>query len=181
VQILWINLLDAIALALPLIREPKEKGLLDRPPRSPDERITDSPFLKKVGIVSLVMAVAAFLMYYFALNMCAGAPDVLTTAQTAAFTTVMLVHICYLFTARSITESAFGFSPFSNKWALIGAALTLWLQLSIIYVPPFIGVNPLRTAPLPLGCWIAMILVALPIFFIIEFEKFLTRRLERKR
>jgi magnesium-transporting ATPase (P-type) len=181
VQILWINLLDAIALALPLIREPKEKGLLDRPPRSPDERITDSPFLKKVGIVSLVMAVAAFLMYYFALNMCAGAPDVLTTAQTAAFTTVMLVHICYLFTARSITESAFRFSPFSNKWALIGAALTLWLQLSIIYVPPFIGVNPLRTAPLPLGCWIAMILVALPIFFIIEFEKFLTRRLERKR
>ena len=180
VQILWINLLDAVALALPLIREPKEKGLLDRPPRNPQERITDSPFFKKVGIVSLVMALAGFFMYYFSTVMCAGDPDVLAKAQTAAFTTVMLVHICYLFTARSITESAFTFSPFSNKWVLIGAALTLVLQLTIIYAPQFIGINPLRTAPLPAECWIAMISVSLPIFFIIEFEKFLTKRTVRE-
>jgi len=32
--------------------------------------------------------------------------------------------------------------------------------------------------PLPAGWWILMILVALPMFFIIEFEKFLTRRLK---
>ena len=184
VQILWINLLDAVALALPLIREPKEEGLLDRPPRNPQERITDSPFFKKVGIVSLAMALAGFVMYYLAIKICSGNPEnpefLLTQAQTAAFTTVMLVHICYLFTARSITESAFTFSPFSNKWVLIGAALTLWLQLTIIYAPPFIGINPLRTAPLPAECWLFMILVSLPIFFIIEFEKFLTKRWERR-
>ncbi len=181
VQILWINLLDAVALALPLIREPKETGLLDRPPRNPHERITDSPFFKKVGIVSLVMALAGFSMYYLTtIIICAGDPEVLAKAQTTAFTTVMLVHICYLFTARSITESAFTFSPFSNKWVLIGAALTLGLQFTIIYAPPFIGINPFRTAPLPAECWIAMILVSLPIFFIIEFEKFLTKRSVRK-
>ena len=177
VQILWINLLDAVALALPLIKEPKETGLLDRPPRNPHERITDSPFFKKVGIVSLVMALAGFSMYYLTTIICAGDPEVLAKAQTTAFTTVMLVHICYLFTARSITESAFTFSPFSNKWVLIGTALTLGLQFTIIYAPPFIGINPFRTAPLPAECWVAMILVSLPIFFIIEFEKFLTKRL----
>ncbi len=186
VQILWINLLDAVALALPLIREPKEVGLLDRPPRSPKERITDSPFLRKVGIVSLVMALAGFLMFYLANFICSGVEEfilddfLLTQAQTAAFTTVMLVHLCYLFTARSITESAFTFSPFSNKWVLIGAALTLGLQLTIIYAPPFIGINPLRTAPLPLECWIIMIVVSLPMFFIIELEKYLTKRFETK-
>lgn len=185
VQILWINLLDAVALALPLIREPKEKGLLERPPRNPEERITDSPFLKKVGIVSVVMALAGFIMYYLATIICSGKPEdpdfLLSQAQTAAFTTVMLVHICYLFTARSITESAFTFSPFSNKWVLIGVAITLWLQFTIIYAPPFIGFNPLRTAPLPFECWIAMILISIPIFFIIEFEKFLTKRLENRK
>jgi Ca2+-transporting ATPase len=181
VQILWINLLDAVALALPLIREPMEEGLLKRPSRSPEERITDSPFFKKVGIVSLVMALAGFMMYYVALRICSGDPDFRAMAQTAAFTTVMLVHICYLFTARSITESAFKFSPFSNKWVLIGAALTLGLQLTVIYAPPFIGINPLRTAPLPAECWLAMIVISLPIFFIIELEKFLTKRLELKR
>jgi len=181
VQILWINLLDAVALALPLIREPKETRLLDRLPRDPHERITDSPFFKKVGIVSLVMALAGFFMYYYCTITCAGDPDVLAKAQTAAFTTVILVHICYLFTARSITESAFTFSPFSNKWVLIGAALTLVLQFTIIYAPLFTHINPLRTAPLSAECWIVMILISLSIFFIIEFEKFLTKRLGNKR
>jgi Ca2+-transporting ATPase len=184
VQILWINLLDAVALALPLIREPKEQGLLDRPPRDPEERITDSPFLKKVGIVSLVMAVAGFVMYYLATLICSSATQnpefTLAQAQTAAFTAVMLVHICYLFTARSITKSAFSFSPFSNKWVLIGAAVTLGLQLVIIYAPPLIGINPLRTAPLPVECWLVMGLIAFPIFIIIEFEKYLTKRLATK-
>ena len=182
VQILWINLLDAVALALPLIREPKEEGLLDRPPRSPEERITDSPFLKKVGIVSLVMAVAGFLMYYLATLICSGGQNpelTLRQAQTAAFTTVMLVHICYLFTARSITESAFSFSPFSNTWVLIGAALTLGLQVIMIYAPPLIGINPLRTAPLPVECWLVMLLIAIPIYFIIELEKYLTKRFRK--
>jgi Ca2+-transporting ATPase len=183
VQILWLNLLDAVALALPLIREPKEGGLLDRPPRKPEEHITDSPFLKKVGIVSLVMAVAGFIMYYLATLICSGEaqnPELtLMQAQTAAFTAVMLVHICYLFTARSITESAFTFSPFSNTWVLVGAALTLGLQLSIIYAPPLIGINPLRTAPLPLACWLVMLVIAIPIFFIIELEKYLTKRFRK--
>ncbi|NQE45524.1 Potassium-transporting ATPase ATP-binding subunit [ANME-1 cluster archaeon GoMg2] len=180
VQILWINLIDAVALALPLIKEPKEKGLLERPPRDQEEKIIDSPFFKKVGLVSLVMALAGFIIfYYYGMPAFSGSvvdEDLITAAQTAAFTTVMLVHICYLFTARSITESAFKFSPFSNKWVLIGAAVTLGLQLTIIYAPPFIGINPFRTAPLPAEWWIPMILVALPMFFIIEFEKFMTKR-----
>ncbi len=180
VQILYINLLDAVALALTLIREPKEKGLLDRPPRNPKERITDSPFFKKVGLVSVVMAVAGFMMFYYfgepAISGSIADPDKrLMQARTAAFTTVMLVHICYIFTARSITESAFTFSPFSNKWVLIGVAVTLGLQLTIIYALPS-GVNPLRTEALPAEWWIPMILVSLPMFFIIEFEKFLTKR-----
>jgi magnesium-transporting ATPase (P-type) len=180
VQILWLNLIDAVALALPLIMEPKEKGLLERAPRDPKDRITDSPFFKKVGLVSLVMALAGFFIYYYF-----GMPAVLgsvvnerllTQAQTAAFTTVMLVHICYLFTARSITKSAFTFSPFSNKWVFIGIAVAIGLQLTIIYALPAIGVNPFRTAPLPVEWWIPMILVSVPIFFVIELEKFLTRR-----
>jgi len=126
-----------------------------------------------------VMAVAGFLMYYLATLICSGGQDpelTLRQAQTAAFTTVMLVHICYLFTARSITESAFTFSPFSNTWVLIGATLTLGLQVIIIYAPPLIGINPLRTAPLPVECWLMMLVIAIPIFFIIELEKYLTKR-----
>ena len=184
VQILWINLLDAVALALPIIKEPMEKDLLLKPPRNMGERITDSPFFKKVGLVSLVMAISGFAMYYYR-----GIPAIdgdlvidpylLTQAQTAAFTTVILVHICYLITARSITESAFTFSPFSNKWVLAGIVITVLVQLAIIYAPPYVGINPLKTAPLPLDWWGLMILAAVPGFFVIEIEKWLTKRFGR--
>jgi Ca2+-transporting ATPase len=185
VQILWINLLDAVALALPIIKEPMEKDLLLKPPRNMHERITDSPFFKKVGLVSLVMAISGFAMYYYrGMPAIDGTriidPYLLTQAQTAAFTTVMLVHLCYLITARSITESAFTFSPFSNKWILVGIVFTVLIQLAIVYAPPYIGINPLKTAPLPLDWWGLMIMAALPGFFVIEVEKWLTKRFGRR-
>ncbi|MCK4723743.1 MAG: HAD-IC family P-type ATPase, partial [Dehalococcoidia bacterium] len=111
VQILWINLYDAVALALPLLWEPREKGLLDRPPRDPKERIADRLFFRRVGLVSIIMAAVAFTVYYHY-----GEPAIensvvdevrLTQAQTAAFMTVMMVHVFYLFTARSLTKSVF--------------------------------------------------------------------------
>jgi len=179
VQILWINLFDAVALALPIIKEPMEKDLLKKPPRNPDERITDSPFFKKVGLVSLVMAISGFAMYYhYGMPAIDGSlvmdSDLLTQAQTAAFTTVVLLHLCYVITARSMTESAFTFSPFSNRWLLAGIAITILTQLAIVYHP--IGNAILRTAPLPLDWWYLMILFALPGFFVIEIEKWLTKR-----
>ncbi|MBC2697677.1 MAG: HAD-IC family P-type ATPase [ANME-2 cluster archaeon] len=188
VQILWINLLAAVALALPIIKEPMENDLLKKPPRNLDERITDPPFFKKVGLISIVVAISGFAMYYYhgmpaidgTLNTDIEIDRLLTQAQTAAFTTVILVHICYAITARSITESAFTFSPFSNRWTLAGIVITILAQLAIVYAPPYIGFNPLKTAPLPLDWWGLMILVALPGFFVIEIEKWLTKRFGRR-
>ena len=178
IHILWINLFDAVFLALALTAEPKETGLLERPPRDPKERIANRLFFRKVGLVSLVMAAAGFAIYYHY-----GAPALsspvdellLTQAQTATLATVILVHICYLFTARSITESAFTFSPFSNKWVLMGIAVTIAAMLMLIYTP-FLQVI-FRTAAFPAVWWIPIILLALTGFFVIEIEKFLKKRL----
>ncbi len=184
VQILWINLFDAVALALPLIMEPMEKDLLKKPPRNPDERITDPPFFRKVGLISIVMAIAGFAVYYYyGMPAIDGElvvyPDLLTQAQTAAFTTVILVHLCYLMTARSVTDSAFTFSPFSNRWLLAGIVITIVVQLAIVYHP--IGNAILGTKPLPLDWWGPMILLALPGFFVIEIEKWVTKRFRGRR
>ncbi|MCJ7500152.1 HAD-IC family P-type ATPase, partial [bacterium] len=65
IQILWINLYDAIALALPLLWELREKGLLDRPPRDPKEPIANRLFFRKTILVSLIMAGAAFSVFYY--------------------------------------------------------------------------------------------------------------------
>lgn len=184
VQILWINLYDAIVLALPLLWEPREKGLLDRPPRDPREPIANALFFRKVGLVSLVMAASGFAVFYHY-----GMPAIkdshvdellLTQAQTAVLVNIMLVHIFYLLTARSLTASAFNMNPFSNKWIVGGIIVTVGLQLILVYVLPQTGINPLRTAPFPAGWWPFIILLALPGLLIIELEEFLVERFKKR-
>jgi potassium/sodium efflux P-type ATPase len=177
VQILWVNLIMAIACSIPLIWEPKDKGILERPPRDPNEKLFNPLFLQKVGIVSLISAVAAFALFLVYCNVMDGSEDYLTQAQTVAFTTLIMMQLFYLFTARSISESAFTFSPFSNRILLIGAAATIGLQLLIVYSSPLFGVSPFRTAPFPPEWWVPIILVSLLGFFAIELEKLLRRRL----
>jgi magnesium-transporting ATPase (P-type) len=179
VQILWVNLIIAIACSIPLIWEPKEKGILERPPHDPNEKLFNPLFIRKVGLVSIVSALAAFGMFLAYTNIMVGTEGYLTQAQTIAFTTLIMVQITYLFTARSITKSAFTFSPFSNKWVLVGAAATIGLQLIIIYSASLFGFSPFKTMPFPAAWWIPLILVSLLGFFIIELEKLFRRRLEK--
>ncbi len=185
VQILWINLYDAIALALPLLWEPREKGLLDRPPIDPKKPIADAVFFRKVGLVSIVMAAAAFFIFYhFGAASVNGGTVIdetrLTQAQTAAFMTVMMVHVFYLITARSLTRSVFAMNPFSNRWLIVGISATLGLHLLIVYVLPLVNINPLRVEAFPGSWWLIIIAVSLPAIFIIEIEKLVIKLLKKK-
>jgi Ca2+-transporting ATPase len=180
VQILWINLYDAIVLALPLLWEPREKGLLERLPRDPKEPIANALFFRKVGLVSLVMAASGFIVFYHYGTPAVSGPVVddlrLAQAQTAVLLDIMLIHIFYLFTARSLTLSAFEMNPFSNKMLLYGIGITIVVQLFLVYSPPYTGLNLLRTAPFPADWWPFIILLALPGLLVIELEEFLVEQ-----
>jgi magnesium-transporting ATPase (P-type) len=184
IQILWINLYDAIVLALPLLWELRERGLLERAPRDPREPLANSLFFRKVGLVSVLMAGAAFAVFYHY-----GMPAVssavvdevrLAQAQTAAFMTVMAVHIFYLLTARSLTRSVFTMNPFSNRRVSIGIAITVGLHLLILYVLPGIGVNPFRVEPFPAQWWIPIIALGVVTLVIVELEDFIVERVTRR-
>lgn len=182
VQILWINLFDSLFLALPLIKEPKETGLLNNPPRDPDEQIVNLLFLRKVGLVSLAMTAGALSIFLiFGMPALTNSMNelLINQAQTAAFATVILVHVFYLVTARSIHNSAFSFSPFSNKWILLGITAILSSLLMIIYLEPLEFI--FRTTAIPLDWWPLIILFALPGFLVIELEKFLVKFIKRRR
>ena len=178
IHILWVNLADSVFLTLPLMMEPKEKGLLESPPRDPKEKIANRLFFERVGLVSVVMALTGFaIYYYYGMPAISGSVDALrlTQAQTAAFMAVKLLHIGFIFTARSIMKSAFTFSPFSNKWVLIGIAATIVTQLMITYVPFVQAI--FRTAAFPTEWWPLIILAIFPGFLVVELEKLLRRRL----
>jgi len=176
VQILWVNLIIAIACAIPLIWEPVEKGVLERPPRDPKQRLFNPFFLQRAGLVGVVQVIAIFAMFLFFYKAMGSSEEYLTQAQTIAFTTIILVQVAYLFTGRSIMGSAFTLNPFSNKILLLGATITIGLQLILVYSLPLFGTSPFRTEPFPAIWWIPLILIAPSSFFVIESEKFLRRR-----
>jgi|Deesub1362A_J573_1020465.scaffolds.fasta_scaffold00029_170 magnesium-transporting ATPase (P-type) len=181
VQILWVNLIISVGCAIPLTREPREPGLLDRQPRNPAEKLVNPMFIWKVTIVSVVSAAAVFTMFLLYVDTAGPVTErVLVEAQTVAFTTIICVQLAYLFTARRTIASAFTFSPFSNRWLLLGAGTTLGLQLAIVYAEPLFGVSPFRTAPFPVEWWAYIAAAATPGFLAIELEKLVRRRLQAK-
>jgi Ca2+-transporting ATPase len=179
IQILWINLFDSVFLTMPLMMEPKEKGLLDMPPRDPKIKLANRLFFIRVGLVSLVMAGTAFGIYWFFGHYSMSNADiVINQAQTAAFMSVVLVHLGYVMTARSIHKSGFTINPFSNKWLLGGIAFTILADLLLVYLPALNSV--FKTVPFPASWW-PFVLIGLPAgFFVPELEKYLRRRLQRK-
>ena len=182
VQILWINLFDSVFLTMPLMMEPKEKGLLESPPRDPKEKIANRLFFIRVGSVSVVMALTAFAIYYYygspAISNSSVDTLLINQAQTAAFMSVVLVHVGFIFTARSVYKSAFTFSPFSNKWVLMGVGATIVIDLMIVYVPLLQGI--FGTTAFPAEWWPIVLLALLPGFFIVEIEKLIRNLLARR-
>jgi P-type Ca2+ transporter type 2C len=178
IQILWINLADSVFLTMPLMLEPKEEGLLEMPPRDPKTKLANRFFFERVGLVSLAMAATGFFIYWEFGHLAISNEDiVLSQAQTAAFMSVILVHVGYVMTARSTAKSAFTFSPFSNKWLLAGIASTITANLLIVYLPALNSV--FRTLPFPPHWWL-FVLIGLPVGFLIpELEKLLRRRIRR--
>lgn len=104
----------------------------------------------------------------------------LTQAQTAAFMTVMMVHVFYLLTARSLTKSVFRMNPFSNRWVVVGIVGTVAIHLIIVYVLPHVGINVFRTEPFPVQWWGFIVLLALPVPFLVELERFIADRLGKR-
>jgi magnesium-transporting ATPase (P-type) len=174
VQILWVNLLDSVFLTMPLMMEPKERHILDQPPRPAGARIVDALFVRRVVLIGLAIAVPTFLVFHHfgAAAVADGAvvdPLRLTQAQTAAFWAVLLVHFGFVMSARSVDRSAFRFSPLSNPWLLGGIALSFAVRLLPTFVP---AVGALfRTAAFPAEWWWWILPCLLPGFVVLELDK----------
>jgi len=183
VMILWINLFDSVLLTMPLMMEAKERGLLNEQPRPPTEKLASMRLLERVVLIGLAIALPAFWIYpHFGAAAVAADGTVLdeyllTQAQTAAFWAVLMVHIGFVISARSVRKSAFTFSPFGNKWLLSGIVASIALHL-LAFVPPVS--DAFRTASFPAEWWIYIVPCLLPGFVVLELEKWVRRRLSSK-
>ena len=62
-QLLWINLVAAVALALPLAFEVKEPNVMRRPPRDPASPLFNTFVVFRVVLVSILMTTGTILLF----------------------------------------------------------------------------------------------------------------------
>jgi magnesium-transporting ATPase (P-type) len=171
VQLLWINLTTAILLGLTLVFEPREEGLMRRPPRDPARPLLTRALLRRTALVALLMLAGAFWLFYWELRVAGGT---LAEARTAVVNVIVLVEVAYLFSCRSLTQPVLGRHWAANPWVIAGSLATLGAQALLTYVP---AMNALfHTAPVGPGTWLRAGAVALAALAVVETEKWLRAR-----
>ena len=152
-QLLWINLVAAVALALPLAFEVKEPDIMRRPPRQPEAPLFTGFVVSRVVLVSLLMTAGALICFdmEYRNEMRGGVSETLAlaTTQTMTVTFVIFFQIFYLLHCRSLQENLISIGLFSNPTVFLGIGSILALQALFVYLPFMQRV--FRTAPLSLA------------------------------
>ncbi len=166
VQILWVNMVVAITLAMALAFEPAEPGIMRRPPRKPGTPILDRTFIIRLAIVSLLIGGATIAM--FEVELALGMP--LDLARTMAVNTLVVAQAFYLFNARFLTTSSLRLDLlFTNRAVWLAVGVLFLLQLAFVYLP--LMNSAFGTTPLALRHWLIPLAIGGVIFLIMEMEK----------
>jgi len=171
VQILWINMVTAVLLGLTLAFEPKEPGIMLRPPRDPKTPILTCYLLWRILLVGGMLCAAAFGLFERELHR--GASE--AQARTVAVNVFVAAEAFYLLNCRSLTKSMFQLGPFSNPWLFVGVTLMALLQVLYTYVPAMNWM--FHGAPIPPAAWGSVLAAGLLVYLVISFEKWIRLRL----
>ncbi len=172
IHILWINLVTDGLPGLALASEPSEENIMNRPPRNPKQNIFAGGMAIHILWVGFLMGVVTLGMQAWVIH--DGNPH----WQTMAFTVLCLSQMGHVMAIRSERESIFKIGVFSNKPMLGALLLTISLQLMIIYTPFFNAI--FKTAPLSIYELGITILVSSIVFWAVEIEKMLKKRIFSK-
>jgi magnesium-transporting ATPase (P-type) len=171
VHLLWINMTSAILLGLTLVFEPKERDLMQRPPRDPRAPILTFPLFMRTGLVSLLALAGAFGAFLWEQEMRGRN---LVEARTTVVNVIVMVELFYLLNCRSLLHSMFAVGLWSNRWLYAGITAMLVAQLLLTHAPVM---NRLfQTAPLDAGSWLYVFGVGFAAWCVVEFEKWVRVR-----
>ena len=160
-QILAIDLGTETLPALALGMEPPEPGVMDRPPRSPKEKLLNLPvFMRGYVLLGLITSAAVLCGYFWVLysggwhwgEVLAPGDHLATEACTMTFLGIVIMQVANVFTCRTEVASIFKLKLFSNKILNIGVIFELALTAALIYLPFMQGI--FGTYPMPIICWL---------------------------
>ena len=166
VQILWVNMITAVTLALALAFEPTEPGVMLRPPRDPGEPLLSRFLIRRIAYVSVFVSTGCLLLFQWELGR-GSDPDY---ARTAVVNALVAAQLWYLFTCRFQWKASVGWEALvGNRAVLVAAGILVVVQGAFTYLAPFQLL--FSTQGLHLSSWIPVLGVGFFLYVAVELEK----------
>jgi magnesium-transporting ATPase (P-type) len=171
VQIMWVNMITAVTLALPLAFEAPEGDVMNRPPRPPGEPLLTPFALWRIAFVAVVLVVGVLWLFFWEIDRGAS----LEAARTSAVNTLVMGEIVYLFNSRYLYAASLSWQGlFGNRYALPAVAVLLAAQGLYSYAS-FMQ-QAFGTAAIGLLAWGRIGLFGVLLFALVELEKYVLRK-----
>ncbi len=170
-QVLWVNMVTASTLGIALAFEHAEPGIMRRKPRAPGESLLSGFFMWRVAMVSVLMMIGAFGLFYWELSAGTG----VERARTIAVNAVVMSEMLYLLNSRSIFRSVLSWQGITgNRYALLAIGTCVLMQIAFTYAP-FMQ-HLFGSAALAPQEWFKVLGAGLVVFLGAELEKWVVRR-----
>ena len=168
-QILWVNMVTAVTLALALAFEPAEAGLMQRPPRDPRQPLLSGLLLWRIVFVSLLLSGACLGLFLYSQQLGWS----LEASRSLAVNALVLGEMGYLFSTRRLHGVAnFAWRDNPMAWTMVGILLVLQLAfIELAWLQQLFA-----TQSIGWQGWLYCLPVAVLICLLSELEKYLLRR-----
>lgn len=171
-QILWVNMVSSVALAMALAFEPAEPEIMRHPPRAANEPLLSGFLLWRIILVSVLFAAGVFGI--FSWTQLHG--STLEESRTYAVNALVVMEVCYLFSVRYMHSSSFSLKGvLGTRAVLIAVTIVIILQLIFTYAPFMEAL--FETRPVDFIHGVEILLLGLLLLVILEIEKVIRRRI----
>ncbi len=173
VQILWVNMVTAVTLALALSFEKAEPDVMRRPPRSVGEPLLSGFMIWRIVFVSVLLTAGP--IFLFTWESARGVS--VEMARTAAINALVAGEIAYLFNCRYLLAPVRTWKDFTGNFYILLTVVILAIIQAVFTYTPFMH-TLFGVVDIDFAAWVRIPFFGVSLFVAVELEKMLIRRIK---
>jgi len=174
-QILWIHLICDGPSDIVLGFEPKERGIMDEKPKSPNEPILNHLGLSLIGVISISSAFAVLFLFQHLYSAHNNAVE----GRSIVFASFAINSMIYIFAYRSMRQPLFRMNRLGANMPLVWAVLAGLAMAVLPFIIP--GLRALLgIVPLTLSEWLEVVGIAAGLLAVVEVGKWISNKIHAR-
>ncbi len=165
-QVLWLNMVNSIAMTVPLAFEPSSKRVMRQPPRNPRQALLSGSLIKRIGVISVFNWILIFGMFEWIRQTTAN----IDLARTMAIQALVAGRVFYLLSISKlgaiIIDTIRGVKHNISDASAIIVGIVATIVLQIIFSQWSLMNNLFSTAPLNINQWLICVVAGLPMILV---------------